>query len=493
MAQGSAVPFPRARPSRGDHDRPPGALRLRDRGRGLGWLRTRQPAQRRSEHHGAGAGSGPAGLALRRVHPHARRPVVPHRQPLLRLAVHLRARAPHGRPPHLPRPGQGAGRVLQHQRHDLPAGQPPRLRAMGRRRGHAALGLRPLPALLQADGDMPRGRRPQRSRPLRRSGRSQPRRRPLRRSGRPQPRRRLPGRDRAPGARAGPGRQRVVRGLPGGHRAGRPPPHQRRQWLPPGGLRRLRPQRAPGPPPQRGPGLPAPRAGPAEPQPRHPGPHHQDPLRSEPGCRRGLHQGTPPPHRERRRGDLLRRGHQLAPTPAALRRGAGRPAGPPQHRRGGRRARSRRQPAGSPGGVRPVRLQAARVDAAPPGQVAPALDRAAMAGPPRARSDQPLRGGRLHPQQRRSGLPQPDVPLPAHRHPLRRHHARRRARLPGARRAHVQQLARDGAHRLGRPPRQACAAVQLPVHRRGLPRVGRGCPPRQDHPQPARHGSLQRR
>ena len=52
----------------------------------------------------------------------------------------------------------------------------------------------------------------------------------------------------------------------------------------------------------------------------------------------------------------------------------------------------------------------------------PAADRLRVAVPPqRARRDQPLRGRRLRPQQRRRRLPQPDVPLPADRDPLRRH------------------------------------------------------------------------
>ena len=68
----------------------------------------------------------------------------------------------HERPPHLPRPRQGARRLEQHQRDDLPARQPAGLRALGRRPGHGRLGLRALPAVLQADGDLP-GRRRRRS------------------------------------------------------------------------------------------------------------------------------------------------------------------------------------------------------------------------------------------------------------------------------------------------------------------------------------------
>ena len=56
---------------------------------------------------------------------------------------------------------------------------------------------------------------------------------------------------------------------------------------------------------------------------------------------------------------------------------------------------------------------------------------------PRARRHKPLRGRRLRPQQRRRRLPEPDVPLPADRGPLRRLRARGRRRLPGARRPDV--------------------------------------------------------
>ncbi len=64
-------------------------------------------------------------------------------------------------------------------------------------------------------------------------------------------------------------------------------------------------------------------------------------------------------------------------------------------------------------------------------------------------------GGRLRAQQRRARLPQRDVPLPADRDPLRRLDAagRARARLPGARRADVLQLARLGEDPLARSER----------------------------------------
>ena len=95
---------------------------------------------------------------------------------------------------------------------------------------------------------------------------------------------------------------------------------------------------------------------------------------------------------------------------------------------------------------------------------------------------QPLRGRRVHPQQRRGGLPEPHVPLPAHRDPLRRLVAGGRARVPGARRADVLRLPRHGPDRLPRPRGPPGAAVQLPVHPDRPPGVGRGHP---GHPRPS--------
>ena len=83
----------------------------------------------------------------------------------------------------------------------------------------------------------------------------------------------------------------------------------------------------------------------------------------------------------------------------------------------------------------------------------PAADRGRVAvPPPRPRRDQPLRGRRLRPQQRRRRLPEPDVPLPADRDPLRRLGADR-ARLPGAHRPDVLRLPGLGEDHLDRPAR----------------------------------------
>ena len=80
---------------------------------------------------------------------------------------------------------------------------------------------------------------------------------------------------------------------------------------------------------------------------------------------------------------------------------------------------------------------------------------------------------RLHPLQRGRRLPEPDVPLPAGRDPLRRLGAAG-PRLPGPRRADVLRRPRLGQDQLDRPAQASGAAVQLPVDRPGPARVGRG-------------------
>ena len=110
------------------------------------------------------------------------------------------------------------------------------------------------------------------------------------------------------------------------------------------------------------------------------------------------------------------------------------------------------------------------------GQVADALDRAAVAVPHRPGDQQPLRGRRLRAQQRPGGISQPDASLPARGDPLRRVGSRPGTRLPGARRPDV--LRRAGRHHapFGRSVRQAGAALQLPLHAQRPPRVGGGGP-----------------
>ena len=99
--------------------------------------------------------------------------------------------------------------------------------------GHGRLGLRPLPALLPQDGD---GSSP--LRPMTRTGAT---------TGR--------------WSRARPGREPALRRLLRGGPAGRLRPDRRRQRLPPGGLRAVRPEHPSRPPALRGDRLP--QAGPA--------------------------------------------------------------------------------------------------------------------------------------------------------------------------------------------------------------------------------------
>ena len=246
---------------------------------------------RRPRHQRAGARGRPLRLQDRPVHPHAGRAADPDRQPALRLEVRDRPRAAHERPPGLPRPRQGARRLLQHQRDDLPARQPDGLRALGRRARDEGVGLPPLPALLQADGDLP-GRR-----------------------------RRLARRRRPAEARARPGRQPAVRRVLRGRAGGGLPADRRRQRLPPGGLREVRPQRLPRPPPLRRPRLPAPGARPEEPHRRDGRVRHQGAVPGQARGRRRLPARRPAaPQRRGRRGDPVRRRHQHPAAAAALRR-----------------------------------------------------------------------------------------------------------------------------------------------------------------------------
>ena len=363
-------------------------------------------------NRGARAGGGPQRLPVRRLRPHARGAHVPERQPALRLALRVRAGAAPAQPAGAARPGQGARRLQQHQRHDLPAGQPDGLRAVGRRPRHGQLGLRPLPALLHAHGELPR-----------------------RRGRRRVPRAQRPARD---GARAR--HQPAVRRVPAGGAGGGLPADRRRQRVPAGGLRPVRPQRLPRTAAVGGRRVPAPGDVAAEPRGAHERAGHEGGVRGQPGGRRRVHAVRPRVGAAggRGRGRAGGRRDQLAAAAAAVRGGRPDAAARPGHPGGRRRARRGREPPGPPGGVRAARVHAAGVDAALPREEALGGGRRALAVPAqRARRHQPLRGGRLRPQQRRRRLPEPDVPLPADRGALRRHRARGRARLPGARRADV--------------------------------------------------------
>jgi len=125
--------------------------------------------------------------------------------------------------------------------------------------------------------------------------------------------------------------------------------------------------------------------------------------------------GREQPHVARApRSAAVRRRHRLAADPAAF---GGRPwrvAEEARRHAGAGAARRRPEPAGPPGDVPAVRVPEAGV-AVPGAQVVePAGDRRRVAIPrQRHRCQQPVRGRRLHPQQRRVRMAEHPVPLPA--------------------------------------------------------------------------------
>ena len=270
------------------------AVRLRDRRGRLRGERPGEPPLDRPREPRAGAGGRPARLHLGRLHPHAGGAAVPDREPVLRLEVRVGARAAYGRAADLPRPREGPRRLQQHQRHDLPARQPHGLRALGRRPGHGDVGLRALPAVLQADGALhgrrPRGRVPRPRGTARRGARARPE----------------------------PALRRVLRG----GAAGGLPAHRRRERVPPGRVRPVRPQHPERASPVRGPRVPAPGHEPTEPRRRDPGVRHEGPVPGRPGRGRGVlaSPGTGEAG-DGGRGHPVRRRDQLAAVAAAVGRG----------------------------------------------------------------------------------------------------------------------------------------------------------------------------
>src|SRR5699024_9010158 len=87
------------------------------------------------------------------------------------------------------------------------------------------------------------------------------------------------------------------------------------------------------------------------------------------------------------------------------------------------------------------------------------------------------------------GIPQPHVPLPAHRDPLRRFPAGLGARLPAAPGSDVFRRARVAQDQIHRPVRAPGDPVQLPLHRERPPRMGRNDPRR---PQDSRTARVRR-
>ncbi len=269
-----------------------------------------------------------------------------------------------------------------------------------------------------------------------------------------------------PGARTGdqPAVRRVLRGRP----AGRLPLDRRRQRLPPGGLRPLRPQRPRRSPALRGPRLPAPGARPRRTSASR---RWRWPPRSVFDGKRAtgvdyLRGGRVTSFGQGRRGDPLRRGDQHPPAAAALRHR--RPRAPPAARRTAWSTTSRAS-------ARTSRTTSRSTSSTPrklPVSIAPGLAWHRRPGigyqwlfhRRGLGRHQPLRGRRLRAQQRGRRLAQPDVPLPADRHPLRRVRADRGPRLPGAHRADVRRHPGLGADREHRPEAAPEDAVQLPLH-----------------------------
>ena len=133
----------------------------------------------------------------------------------------------------------------------------------------------------------------------------------------------------------GPGGQSAVPRVLRGRAAGGLPAHQRRQRLPPGGVRGLRPEPAPRPAAVGGPRVPAPGALPAEPHRALPRAGHQGDALGYQGDGRGVHGARQHAPGGRRRGDPVRRRDQHpAAAPAVGHRqpvstGAGWRRGPP--------------------------------------------------------------------------------------------------------------------------------------------------------------------
>ena len=293
--------------------------------------------------------------------------------------------------------GKVLGGSSSHQRDDLPARQPARLRALGRRPGHGDLGLRPLPAVLQADGGLPRrGRR------------------------RPVPRARRPA-----DARARAGDQPAVRGLlrRDGARPGYPRTDDVNGYRQEG-FAEVRPQHQPRPPAVGGAGLPAPGDGPAEPDRQDPGLRRRGRLRGQPGGRRALPRTGAGRPRSRAAGEVILCGGAIN-TPQLLQL-----SGVGNARELVARSASRSCTT-CPASARTCRTTSRSTSSTPARSRCRCRSTCRCATGrwigaqwlflrKRPGRDQPLRGRRLRPQQRRRRLPEPDVPLPADRGPVRR-------------------------------------------------------------------------
>ena len=341
--------------------------------------------------------------------------------------------------------GKVLGGSLEHQRPDLPARQPARLRALGRPTPGWRLGLRPLPALLQADGDVPGGRA----------------RRPVARPRRPA----------RPGARARPptrcSRRSSTRTVEAGYPLTEDVNGYRQEGFAPFDRnihrgRRLRPR-----------GPTSTRSW-AAPQPHGAHVDAGDAASTSTATRAtGVEiERAGRRHRDIEAGEVILAGGAINSPQLLLLSGIG-PAAELE-------ALGIPVVADLPGVgenlqdhlevyiqyMPPAGLDAADGDP----EVATAVHRGAVAVPAlRAGRDQPLRGRWVRPLQRRRGLPEPDVPLPAAGDPLRRERRRAGSRLPGPRRADVLRRPRDG-HAQDAPTRttiRRCASTTSPPSRTG--------------------------
>ena len=353
----------------------------------------------------------------------------------------------------LPRARQGARRLEQHQRHDLPARQPARLRALGGRPRHGDVGLRALPAVLQAHGDVPRPASTSTAAHAARSCWSAGR-RPTRcsaRSSRPssRPATRSPTTSTGTGRRASPPFDRNIR---------------------------------------RGRRLSAARAY-LHPVMGRPNLDGRDAGRSSRGS---LFEGTP-------------RGRRRVP-----RTGAARSSGPAAARSSCAAARSTRRSCCScpaSGDARGARRRSASTSCTTcpaSARTCRTTSRCTSSTPARSRSRWRRRckwrngraigaavavlrrgpgatnhfeGGGFARSNDDVAVPEPDVPLPADRDPLRRLDAGRAATATRCTSGPMYSDARGSVQdHVARPAREARAALQLPVDRAGPARVGRGDP-----------------
>ena len=253
--------------------------------------------------------------------------------------------------------------------------------------------------------------------------------------------------------------------------------HRRRQRLPPGGLRAVRPQHPPGPSAERGACLPPSGHGPAQPASGDPRLRDADPLRGPPGGRRRVHP-RPRPVRQVQGGGghPLRWRLQLAAAPAAVGRRAGGPPwlarrtrSWPTCRASGSISRTTWRCTSSTAASCPCRCSRRCRSGA--GRGSASSGSSCGAGPGATNH---FEGGGFVRGDDRGGLPQPDVPLPAAGHPLRRQLAGRRPRLPGPRGPHVLRRPRLGAHHEPRSARPSGHPLQLPLDRAGPARVAGG-------------------